>query len=56
MYAFGCDNHVDLVNCQVRRLAMKYIGLAASFPNLKNVNWDFVDAKMIKMRPALPDR
>jgi hypothetical protein len=56
MYAFGGDNHVDLVNCQVRRLAMKYIGLVASFPNLKNVNWDFVDAKMIKMRPALPDR
>jgi hypothetical protein len=38
----------DLFCCQVGQLPMKYLGMSVTFTNLKNVDWDFLDDKMLK--------
>lgn len=53
VFIVGGDNNIasfysDLFNCQVGSLPMKYLGVPVTFSNLKNVDWDFLDAKIIK--------
>jgi hypothetical protein len=53
LFIIGEDNNIasfysDLFNCQVGSLPMKYLGVPVTFLNLKNVDWDFLDAKLLK--------
>jgi uridylate kinase len=48
----GGGNHVmksysEMFNCQVDKLPMKYLGVSVTISNLNNIDWDFLDAKMI---------
>jgi hypothetical protein len=48
----GGDNDVmtfyaDMFNCKVGKLPMKYLGGACK-SNLETIDWDFLDAKLIK--------
>jgi hypothetical protein len=52
-FSINADNdttkfYSDLFNCQVGQLPMKYMGMPVTFSNLKNIDWDFLDAKMLK--------
>jgi hypothetical protein len=53
IFSINADNdttkfYSDLFNCQVGQLPMKYLGMPVTFANLKNIDWDFLDAKMLK--------
>jgi hypothetical protein len=53
IFSINADNdttkfYSDLFNCQVGQLPMKYLGMHVTFANLKNIDWDFLDAKMPK--------
>jgi hypothetical protein len=57
IFVIGGDNTVeefysDLFCCQVGRLPLKYLGVPVTFSTLKNIDWDFVDAKMVKKLDA----
>jgi hypothetical protein len=41
-----------MLNCQVGNLPMKYLGVSLTSSNLKNIDWDFLDAKMTKKLDA----
>jgi hypothetical protein len=44
--------YASMFNCQVGKLPMKYLGVPVSFSKLKSVDWDFVDAKVLKKLAA----
>ena len=49
----GGDNetnmaYADMFGCQVGSLPMKYLGTPISYSTLKNVELEFLDAKMVK--------
>jgi hypothetical protein len=53
IFTINADNETtrfysDLFNCQVGQLPMKYLGMPVTFAKLKRVDWDFLDAKMLK--------
>lgn len=53
VFTIGGDNdvagfYVDMFGCQVGSLPMKYLGVPVTFSMLKNIDWDFLDAKLIK--------
>jgi hypothetical protein len=57
VFVVNADNEANAVyasmfNCQVGTLPVKYLGVPVTFANLKNVERDFVDAKMIKKLAA----
>jgi hypothetical protein len=37
-----------MFNCQFGLLRIKYLGVPVTFSKLKNSNWDFLEAKLIK--------
>jgi hypothetical protein len=47
----GGDNEIamysEMFNCQVGLLLLKYLGVPVTFSKLKNINWDFLEAKLI---------
>ena len=58
MIVIGGDNETDAVyaemfGCQVGSLPMKYLGTPISYSTLKNIELDFLDAKMIKKTRCL---
>lgn len=51
--SIGSDNDIDkfyddLFNYQVGVLPIRYLGVPITFAMLKSVDWDFLDAKLIK--------
>jgi hypothetical protein len=53
IFTINADNDVtsfysNLFNCQVGQLQMKYLGMPVTFAKIKSVDWDFLDAKMLK--------
>ena len=53
VFTIGGDNaimafYADMFNCQAGVLPLKYLGVPVTFANLKNVDWDFVDAIFFK--------
>src|SRR4051812_40509279 len=51
-FTINADDNVvefysELFNCQLGQLPMRYIGMHVTFANLKNVDWDFLDARML---------
>ena len=53
LFVIGGDNDIaasysELFNCQVGQLPMKYLGVPVTFTNLKTIDWDFLDGKMLK--------
>lgn len=52
-FSINADNdttkfYSDIFNFKVGQLPMKYLGMPVTFANLKNIDWDFLDAKMLK--------
>jgi hypothetical protein len=41
-----------MFNCQVGKLPIKYLGIPVTFSKLINIDWDFLDAKMVKKLEA----
>jgi hypothetical protein len=39
------ESYSELLNCQVGKLPMKYLGVPVNFSNLKNIDWELLDAK-----------
>jgi hypothetical protein len=39
------ETYSDMFNCQIGKSPMKYLGVPLTFSNLKNIDWDFLDAK-----------
>ena len=53
VFTIGGDNNIDqlyaeMFGCQVGKLPMKYLGVPVTYSSLKTVDWDFLDAKLIK--------
>jgi hypothetical protein len=53
LFVIGGDNAVeefysDLFCCQVGKLPLKFLGVPVTYSTLKNIDWDFVNAKMVK--------
>jgi hypothetical protein len=53
IFTINAENEVmklyyDLFNCQVGQFPMKYLGMPITFDNLKKIDWNFLDAKMMK--------
>jgi hypothetical protein len=47
----GGDNEIaklysEMFNCQMGLLPLKYLGVPVTFSKLKNINWDFLEAKL----------
>ena len=53
IFTINADNdttefYSNLFGCQVGQLPMRYLGMPVTFANLKSIDWDFLDAKMLK--------
>ena len=40
--------YANTFDCQVGTLPMKYLGLLVTYSMLKTIDWDFLDAKLLK--------
>ena len=52
VFVIGGDNETDLIyaemfGCQVSTLPMRYLGVPITYSALKNIEFDFLDAKII---------
>lgn len=57
VFTIGGDNTVtefyaNMFGCLAGTLPIKYLGVPISFSSLKNSDWDFLDAKMLKSLDA----
>ena len=57
VFTIGADNDItvfyaNMSNCKVGTFPLKYLGVPVTFSNLKNIDWDFVDAKFLKKLAA----
>jgi hypothetical protein len=57
VFVVNGDNDVTVLyacmfNCKVGKLPMKYLGVPVSFAKLKSVDWNYVDAKVLKKLAA----
>ena len=57
VFLIGGDNGIDQIyaemfGCQIGKLPMRYLGVPVTYAMLKTVDWDFLDAKLLKRLAA----